>query len=184
MVTQTAQKVSLGFVIQQQEKVTWCWSAVGTSCALFYNSASGWTQCKMATKAIQPSPGNCCGETAIPACDVTWFLENSDRSLGSFIVADIANGFVKGAIPFAQVMAELDAKRPVAYRLKLDYEGMTMFHFVVIAGYEVTDAGKQIVSVYDSFFGNAEMEYSRFISNYKYKGSVTHTFLTTPNKSV
>lgn len=176
-------KTSLQFTIQQQLLPTWCWSAVGTSIALFYNPNSGWTQCKMATEALLPAPGNCCNKPLPSPCNTTWFLQNADGTKGSLIKAEIANGFVAGAIPYDKLRTELDAGRIVAYRLQLEVEGQKMFHFVAAAGYD-NSGDTPMVSIFDSFFGNSVMPYDEFIQHYKYQGFVTHSFFTIPQRTV
>jgi hypothetical protein len=37
----------LPFTVHHQEQTNWCWAAVATSTAGFYESTSRWTQCEM-----------------------------------------------------------------------------------------------------------------------------------------
>lgn len=39
------------FSMQHQQQSNWCWAATATSVALFYQPASGWTQCQVASSA-------------------------------------------------------------------------------------------------------------------------------------
>ena len=197
MVTNTDKKVALPFTMQQQLGHALCWAAVGTSCALFYNLNSGWTQCKLAGASMKPSPGDCCANPENSPCDTPWYLQN-DEDLGSFVTAKIDNNFHKDFISFAQLMNELDQGRVVAYLLEMSIDGeitnmSTFSHFIAIAGYEST-ATEQNVVVYDPFFGTSEMAYKEFVTNYKCQGGrveghkVTHslvryTFFSIPDKT-
>jgi hypothetical protein len=39
----------LDFTMQHQQQTNWCWAAVSTSVALFYDPVSTWTQCAVAS---------------------------------------------------------------------------------------------------------------------------------------
>jgi len=164
----------LKFSMEEQKEMAWCWSAVGTSSALFYNSKSGWTQCKVANKSIQPAPGNCCKDSKTSACNCTWYLDNAQH-LGSFQTTGIHNGYQEGAISFDKLRSEIDSGRVVAFRMEMD----SMYHFVVISGYD-TSSDENFVTVNDPFFGGVEIPYGEFKSKYRGDGSVTHTFFSKP----
>ncbi|QJW90116.1 hypothetical protein HNV11_12380 [Spirosoma taeanense] len=196
MVTNTVKKRLLDFTMETQLGHALCWAAVGTSCALFYDSNSSWTQCTLASASITPAPGDCCSDPENSPCDIPWFLQNK-QDIGSFVTAGIADNFHKDFISFTQLMEQLDQGRLVAYLLELDIDGeiadMDKFsHFVVIAGYESTTT-EQNVTVYDPYFGTSEMPYKEFVTNYKCHGGsvlghkVTHslveyTFFSKPAK--
>ncbi|GAB2576074.1 C39 family peptidase [Spirosoma areae] len=196
MATTTKKKVALTFAMEPQLGHAMCWAAVGASCALFYDPTSGWTQCKLASASITPSPGDCCANPENSPCDITWYLQNKE-DIGSFVTAKIAHNFHKGFIPFSQLMNELDQGRVVAYLLEMDIDGeianMTKFsHFMVIAGYESTDTEQNVI-IYDSYFGKSEMAYKEFVTNYKCQGDsvdghkitrslVEYTFFSIPAK--
>ncbi len=174
-----SKKATLPFTIQTQMEEVWCWAAVGASCALFYNPNSGWTQCKVVNQTAPAKSGDCCSGTDRPSdCVVTGFLDNINH-IGSLDTTHIANGFEHGAIPFKKLMEEIDAGRIVPYRVNIN----GLFHFVAISSYQKSTAS-EIVTVNDPFFGNSDMEYSVFSSDYKHGGFVTHTFFTQPPQTV
>ena len=43
----------LDFSMHHQQQTNWCWAAVSTSVALFFNPSSGWTQCAVANGELQ-----------------------------------------------------------------------------------------------------------------------------------
>jgi len=190
-------KVSLDFTMQQQLGHAMCWAAVGTSCALFYDSDSKWTQCKLASQSIGPDTGDCCANPEDSPCDIVWYLQN-DENLGSFVTAGIARGYKKGFLPYKKLVGELDAGRIIAFLLRMDIDGTInnrneFSHFVAIAGYEWTDS-EENVTIYDSFFGKSEMPYKEFVTNYKCHGGtvlghavkdslVEYTFFSTPTST-
>ncbi len=182
-------KKVLDFTMQPQEQFAWCWAAVGTSCALFYDPNSGWTQCKVASKSIVPAPGNCCGANASGfKCNLPWPLLNKDNQ-GSFVTTHIPSRFVEGAIPVQTLIEEINKGQLLAYRLeiKLDHEIDIIpgpeeklipgfWHFVVIAGYQFSGpVNDQNVTVYvhDPFSlekGYSTMTYEVFQKNYQCHG--------------
>lgn len=174
-----SKKQILKVIVQHQKEMTWCWAAVGSVCALYYYPDSGWTQCKLASSTITPSPGNCCASEVPAACNRTYYLNNKQHT-GSLVTAGIDDGFQEGAITQDVLIGRLDKEEPVAYRLAM-YSG-TLFHFVIISGYQVIN-DKTIFTVDDSFFGSAEIIYDEFVKNYKNDGKVTHTFFTAKKKA-
>lgn len=188
MATKKKKKTLLDFKMQAQLQPAWCWTAVGTSCALFYDPDSGWTQCKVASKSIVPSPGNCCANPSGLQCDVPGPLLN-DNNQGSLATTHIPSRFEEGAIPVRRLIAELDQGRIVAYRLQITLQNeidltvggnevkmAQFFHFVVIAGYEFSgsaDDKNVTVYVYDPFSletGYSTMSYDVFQTAYKCHG--------------
>lgn len=165
--------------MQKQQEMAWCWAAVGTSTALFFDPASDWTQCKIVTTSLDLPPDTCCSQPGGLKCNKTYFLEDSTKTEGSFVEAKVDNGFQAGAIAFERLIAEINQNRPVAYRMQLEMMNETVFHFVVIIGYENLN-DEQMVTVNDPFFGNSAMPYEEFTQKYQGNGTVTHTFFTKP----
>lgn len=154
MASKKIKKTVLNFSMQHQQQLAWCWSAVGTSCALFYDSDSRWTQCKLANKSLPlPVLENCCNTPSDSKCDIPWSLLNPDETEGAFITTHIPSRLVTGPLLVQTLLSELDKGRLVAYRLeialkhKMDVRGRRQtiripkfWHFVVIAGYEINAA--------------------------------------------
>lgn len=172
----------LPFTVQPQEEALWCWAAVGTSCALYYNPACGWTQCKMATQCLHPKPtGNCCtggGLVQRPkGCKKKWYLVDSSRQLGSLVKAKIGNCFVSGEISYDDLKKEIDAKRLVPFMLKAAF----LTHFVTVRGYDEQGTQEYVVSEdsIDPKFSTT-MLYSDFCNKYRHIAKVKYTFFTHP----
>jgi len=161
-----------------QEGLFWCWSAVGCMCALYYDPSSGWTQCKLASQSIEPSPGNCCNKKIPDACNTTWYLYNNNNQ-GSLITTGIANGYQTGAITYDEVIVQIDKGFPIAYRLNEKPFGS---HFVILSGYD-NSKGKLLVQINDSAGGITSLiPYQEFINNYQGDAVVSHTFFTKSSK--
>jgi hypothetical protein len=191
MPTKKAKKNVLNFTMQPQQQFAWCWAAVGTSCAHFYDPDSTWTQCKLASASIEPSPGNCCDDPESLDCDKPWYLITPNNQ-GSFVTTHIPSSFVTGALPVDKLMTEIDQGRLVAFKLEITLEHALDFnidgqeikipkfgHFVVIAGYEASMASPNdqnvMVYVHDPFSldkGYSTMTYEVFQTNYKCHGGV------------
>lgn len=185
-IEKTKKSVQLKFKVQDQQELLWCWSAVGTSVALFYDENSGWTQCKMASECLEPAPGNCCivsvdadgKNVRAVGCAEDWYLINGDKSKGSFVRAGIGENYVKGAISYEEVKKEVDAGHPIGFRMKIG----AFYHFVLVCGYEETEH-EQFVAVEDSFYDDTtHMLYTDFCTKYQHRGVVTYTFFSHPPK--
>jgi len=162
----------LDVTTQPQQQMAWCWAAVGTFCALYFDSKSGWTQCKIVNDCLTLTETDCCGKAAAsPKCDKTFYLENS-KEQGSFVLTKIANGYQDSCISYSDLIKNIDADLPIAFRIELS---PYFAHFIVVSGYDNT-GGKEFVKINDSFFGDSEIPYSEFVSKYQHVGKVTHTF--------
>ncbi|MCC6460037.1 MAG: C39 family peptidase [Saprospiraceae bacterium] len=177
--TTTTNKAVLAFTMQEQQEMAWCWAAVGTSTALFFDPSSAWTQCKIVTASLDLPADSCCKQPGGLKCNKTYFLEDPTKTEGSFIEANIANDFQAGAVSFERLMTEINQKRPVAFRMELEMMGEKMYHFVVVIGYESL-SDQQMVTINDPFFGSSVMPYGEFTQKYQGNGSVTHSFFTKP----
>ena len=175
----------LDLQVQTQKRLNWCWSAVGTICAVFLDHGAGWTQCLMASKTLGSGFGDCCAKSNNNKCDVEGFLLNDEvtPNIGSFVTAGIDNHYVKNAISYSDVVKQIDDGLPVAYRLKQCIKiGKTtqtfcLSHFVVLSGYD-NSTGKKLVQILDSAGGITSLiHYDDFITDYQ-GYSITHTFFT------
>lgn len=165
--------------------INWCWCAVGTVCAVFLDPGASWTQCLMATKTLGQEAGDCCAQVDNNPCDVEGYLLNDQvtPNVGSFVTAEIDNKYVKNVISYSEVITQIDAGLPLAYRLeecvnigKTDKK-FCLSHFVILSGYDNSN-GKQLVQILDSAGGTVSLiSYSDFIKDYQ-GSSVTHTFFT------
>jgi hypothetical protein len=175
----------LDLTVQTQMGINLCWCAVGTVCAVFLDPASSWTQCLMASKTLGPEAGDCCAQVDNNPCDMEGYLLNDQVTpkIGSFVTAEIDNKYVKKAISYNDVITQIDAGLPLAYRLEEcvnignSNQTFCLSHFVILSGYDSSN-GKQLVQILDSAGGTVSLiSYSDFIKDYQ-GYSVTHTFFT------
>jgi hypothetical protein len=120
--------VRLSFDMQQQTETNWCWAAVSTSVAHFYDCASPWTQCTVANG--ETGRTDCCGSGAAGACNIYGTLDTSLARVGHF------NHMVNGSITRGSVETEIIAGRPIGVRTAWSGGGA---HFLAIIGALVND---------------------------------------------
>jgi hypothetical protein len=155
---------SIAFSMQHQKADNWCWCAVSVSVDVFFNPASTWTQCLMASTALG-LPG-CCDNPG--PCDQQGYLEDALT-----IVHRLAGPVTVGPVPFADVQAQIGSGKPVCVRIGWFQGGG---HFVSLSGWQTPD-GTQKVSVEDPFYGSSDMTYDDFCNAYHNgEGAWTHTY--------
>jgi hypothetical protein len=153
--------------VQQQNQDNWCWAAVATSVALFYDSKSKWTQCGVATRQV---PGrDCCGVDADGACNVPGHLQQSLSIVGHASKPP----YVEEAASFAKVQREVDGGRPICVRTV--WSG-GRGHFLCIVGYRTMF---EMLAFEDPLWGKSTVGYSTFCTDYHHAGgSWTDTYFT------
>ena len=154
----------LDFAMQHQQQTNWCWAAVATSVALFYDPASTWTQCTVANGELNRN--DCCGAGASGPCNVYGFLDSSLTRVGHL---DHMTG---SSSTFAQVQTEITAGRPLCARTAWSGGGA---HFLAIIGYRLLD---EMLAVDDPWYGKSDVSYATFNSSYQGSGSWTHSYFT------
>jgi hypothetical protein len=159
-------KKSLGFTVQHQRQTQWCWAAVTSSVATYYKSPS-WTQCRLAN--LQLGQSSCCAGGSTAECNRPWFLDKALDQVGNL------SEFTTAPLTLPQIVAELDAGRPIGVRIGWGGGGG---HFVAIGGYS-----QDVVDVHDPWFGNSSIDYLAFRSRYQGNGRWTHSYRTTPKES-
>ncbi len=155
----------LTFTIQHQQQTNWCWAAVAVSVSLYYNSASGWTQCSLANAELGQT--TCCANGSTAQCNQPWYL---DRALTR--TANLSS-WVSGSVGLSTVEQEVDAARLVGVRIGWSGGGG---HFVVIEGYQENGAG--YVYIEDPWYGASYVGYDTLRTAYQGSGSWTHTYYT------
>jgi hypothetical protein len=155
----------LNFAMQQQVQTQWCWSATSVSVALFYGPSSGWTQCGMAGLEWGV---DCCADGSIPAC-------NKQNGLDAPLArAQVLDHWGAGPAPYADVQREVDAGRPLAWRIGWSGGGG---HFAAIEGYQAS--GAQWVAVDDPWYGSSDVAVATLTGGgYQGSGNWTHTYFT------
>lgn len=158
---------NLDFRMQRQMHSNWCWAAVATSVALFYNPKSKWTQCGVAERYLHQR--HCCGKHVNGECNQTGHLQEVLPLVGH--AAEPA--YVEGKIPFTRAQQEIDAGRPLGVRtLWRDGEGA---HFLAIIGYH---RGLKMLTVADPIFGQSHVHYRAFSTNYRHSGRWVDSYYT------
>lgn len=157
----------LNFNMQAQQQTNWCWAAVATSVALFYNPSSTWTQCTLVNAELGET--TCCSNGGSAACNKPWYLDKALQRVGQL------DSWSSGAMSFANVRAEIDNSRPLGVRIGWSGGGG---HFVVVDGY-LNDASQQ-VAIEDPWYGASDMSYTAFSSSYQTSGSWSHSYETQP----
>jgi Papain-like cysteine protease AvrRpt2 len=137
--------MDLNFTIQQQEQGNWCWAACAASTALFYEPASGWTQCSVANGELDRT--DCCGDPVPDACNFYGFLDVALGVVGHF------GSMTSTPEPESAIYAEICADRPLGVRIAWSGGGA---HFAMCVGED--DAGT--VTVADPFYGTSTLPYA------------------------
>jgi len=158
----------LAFTMQAQLQTQWCWAANSVSVSLFYDSASGWTQCAVVNAELGQS--TCCQNGSTSQCNQPWYLDLALTRTGNLA------SWSGGTATIAQVRAEIRRGRPLGARIGWSGGGG---HFVMIAGYRSCDPD-QYIDVRDPIYGSSDIPLATFTSSYQGTGSWTHTYYTEP----
>ncbi|TFF29737.1 cysteine peptidase family C39 domain-containing protein [Mucilaginibacter psychrotolerans] len=157
----------LKFTMQSQLQTHWCWAANATSISLFYDPASGWTQCKVADGTLIRT--DCCTAPNPNPCDKDYYLDRALTTTGNFVPPIISAALIEN-----DIKAEIDSGRVIGVRIGwASYGG----HFVTVHGYNDT-LGTFFVYVADPLYGKSFINLVNFTSSYQGSGSWTHTFYT------
>jgi len=154
-------------VVDEQKQDEWCWAAVATGIAHFYDEASQITQCNVVDLKLPRR--NCCARGASLSCDLPAKLED---------VLPLVRHFqppVKPPIEPPDVKVQIQAQHPICVRVAFGTQG----HFAVIKGYDDNpkfDSLQLLIS--DPEYGEHWHPFTIFQSAYQGKGKWTHTFLT------
>ncbi len=155
--------------MQPQKQSNWCWSAVGTSVGLFFQTGD-WKQCSTATACLSlrgMSGLDCCNDPT--TCNVYGYLNDSlnhTKSLASWQA---------GTASLNQIQSEINAEHPVCVRVAWSLGGA---HFMAITGYN-----DGTISIQDSIYGTSSMLYSDYPASYHSGGTWTHTYYCKPNST-
>jgi hypothetical protein len=156
----------LAFTMQPQLQSQWCWAGCSVSVSLYYDSASGWTQCSVANAELGQS--TCCQDGSTLQCNQPWYLDLALTRTGNLASSS------GGTATMAQLRTEIRNGRPMGARIGWSGGGG---HFVVIAGYRSCDPNEYI-DVRDPIYGSSDIAIATFTSSYQGTGSWTHTYYT------
>jgi hypothetical protein len=155
---------TLSYTVQHQLQTQWCWAAVTSSVAVYYQNGT-WPQCRVANDRLGRT--TCCSEGSSAACNQPWFLEKALDRVG------ILSALTTGPLTLRQIMAEIDAGHPIGVRIQWSGGGA---HFITIRGY----SDQNIVDVEDPWYGHSSVDYAAFVSRYHGTGRWTHSYRTNP----
>jgi hypothetical protein len=159
----------LPFSIQVQEQPNWCWTAVATSVAAFFDANTKQTQCQLASEELRRT--DCCSANRSP-CNVYGFLASSlnrVRHLRKWRIGNVA--------ALAEVQQEIDDELPLCARVAYEAGGA---HFVTIVGYLPGSedlVGSQLIAVEDPFRGSSNVPYD-ILREGHLEGRWTDTYFT------
>lgn len=149
---------SLDMEVHRQERSEWCWAAVSRSVELFFDPSSELEQCQVVGRELHQA---CCGKLdkdQAKTCNIPETLDGPLSKLGW-----LEQGPNAGPMSFEAIQREIDQGRPVGVLISWRADGkFTGGHFIVIAGYLVTEAGVPYVSLRDPFFPASQMNYKSF----------------------
>jgi hypothetical protein len=157
-----------GLVVQHQQQTQWCWAAVAVSISLYYNPASGWTQCDLVNAELGQT--TCCVNGGSTACNRPWYLDRALIRTGNLA------SFSSGALTFGAVRTEIDNRTPPCARIGWSGGGG---HVVGIGAYLQLGASRWL-TICDPWYGVSSQSLPIFQSSYQGSGSWTHTYRTQP----
>jgi hypothetical protein len=165
--------------IPVQQQSNWCWVAVGSGIASFYDSTT-YSQCAVVTEVFStihpPFNLNCCDPTSDPSELPCNGESGADQALDH--PRHHFAGNVAGALDWATLVAQIDQGRPVAAEISWRSGDA---HFVAITGYSETAASpsQYMVYVQDPARGfKAWLTLDQLTNNYDNAGSWTSTTLS------
>jgi Papain-like cysteine protease AvrRpt2 len=172
------------FQIERQSKDNWCWAATAKSVSAFYNKASEWSQCKIASRALNR---DCCSPDAKLSCDVYGYLPTALCITDNYDAEQRCDpdGDSRIALNFDTVAREIRAGHPIGVRIVWQRDGkFNGAHFVVIYGYK-KDASGTYYLVADPIGGKQPpLLENNFRHNYQGSGVWTQTYLTRPEQGL
>jgi len=159
---------TINFKMEHQQHSNWCWAAVAVSVDRFFNSASTWCQCRIASRMAKREKlnvKNCgtCQETkrAPRTCNQPWYLDKALKIVGRMKAEPKIR-----ALSFVETERKIRAGQPVCVMIRWG-KGPDA-HYVVISGCETAKSGNRWVDVEDSFAGSSTWLYDEFRANYQY----------------
>jgi len=166
---------SLDITIPDQQQFYWCWVAVGSGIASWYDNTV-YQQCYVVTLVFTDiHPGfdtNCCSPASNasgPACNLE---SGADQALNH--PAHHFN-YNTGPLGWSDIVGQINEGRPFA--ALINWAGNSGSHFVAITGYEDTE---QRVFVQDPANGPGWYTLSSFSSSYEGHGTWAETTLSQP----
>lgn len=152
----------IAFTMQPQQQTQWCWAALSVSVNLYYDPASGQTQCAVANAALGQT--TCCQNGNTAQCNQPWFLD-----LGLQIVGNL-DGVSAGKATMTTIRNQILQCRPLCLRIGWNGGGG---HFVAVYGYS-----NKRLNIGDPWYGNSVVTFADFPDSYQGGGAWTDSFTT------
>jgi len=158
----------LNVSLHRQETPVWCWAA-SIAMVVGYFQGRSLEDCDVLSAYDRQSggPGQCCGN---PRC-----IRGGQPGEMEYILGRVfgVHGVKKGAIPFNEVVSNIDDNKPLIVQLM---SSPTSGHVVVVSGYRYPGE----IKVLDPIYGEYWVPYQTLIANWQYGYWVgTFTFTTT-----
>jgi hypothetical protein len=169
----------MGFDLQMQEQSSWCWSAVGTSVKLFFDTKSPLTQCSLAGTFLSQPAGFCCNPTNAGGAQCNQFAFLSQVLTST----DNLASFAPNTLALQDIRAQINNAVPIAARIGWDGGGG---HFVTVTGVGPDDPRGDnftLVEIEDpsmSYYGSHFVPYATLVKGYRGLGTWTHHYLLKP----
>jgi hypothetical protein len=161
---------TLDLMMQAQQETEWCWAAVSTSIAHYYDGRSPWVQCRLVNEVLSSGRALkkpiCCDDPGSAECNQPWKLYDALERVGH-LGASHADG------PTPQALgAEMAARRPLCLAIAWDGGGG---HFVAVDSY---DAASGLLEIKDPLFGHSLVHRDSFPRSYQGGGTWAWTYTT------
>jgi Papain-like cysteine protease AvrRpt2 len=165
--------------IQNQEQSNWCWDAIGSGIASFYDRVT-YSQCATATnvaKALWGWTADCCDRANASLCN---YESGPDQALDhSDNTKRHSNGNIEAPVDMARIIGEIDQSRPVG--AEITWEDGSGKHEVAITGYTFAgDPAIGLIYIQDPQLGPSWSQVPAFTTRYHGNGAWTKTFWTQP----
>jgi Papain-like cysteine protease AvrRpt2 len=154
----------LNFTVPLQLESNWCWAAVSTGVAHYYNSASTVTQCQVVNAQLGRT--DCCTSPASKNCNVDGYLDQGLTFVGHL------KSEQGSAATYSATSEAVNAGTPPCIRIGWSGGGG---HFIGVFGIEPTN----MLWVTDPIYGQSLVSYSTLTGGtYEGSGSWTNTYFT------
>ena len=150
---------------QSQKCRKWCWAAVAAMISSFYDGATSFTQCEIASNTLNEP--RCCTDCIV--CNIEFDLDPALCTVNRFKPP------VNGILSKTELMDKTDSETPVCVGIRYtDIDG----HFVAVKGYDNRMAGKLFLLISDPERGELIMLFEEFRDRFRGKGKWTNSYFT------
>lgn len=177
----------MGLMLAPQLQTKWCWAAVASGVAGYFDNATTWTQCAVANACL--GRADCCPNNA--NCNQAGELQAALAATGNLAA------YAEGTQSLADLRAQISAGRPLGVYIKWkdgkkDGEQDDKGHFIVLSGVGPPPANGDawtLVAVEDPVYGFSLMCYGTLTATnpkagYLGDGTWNESYLTQPATKV